>query len=89
MIYYCGNDYRDYLAHHGVLGMHWGIRRYQPYGIGYQRKGGESGKFVGDKGKGSSGSGNLVGGSGGPTTASNSSNDSSKSGWERRKEETI
>ena len=40
VIYYGANDYRDYLAHHGVVGMHWGIRRYQPYGIGYQRKGG-------------------------------------------------
>lgn len=32
-----------YIAHHGVLGMKWGIRRYQPYGPG------EKGRFVGEK----------------------------------------
>lgn len=32
-----------YLAHYGVKGMHWGIRRYQPYPDG------KSGKFIGRK----------------------------------------
>ena len=31
---YCNNDYRDYLSHHGILGMHWGRRNGPPYPLG-------------------------------------------------------
>lgn len=34
-----------YLRHHGILGMHWGVRRFQPYDAGYQAD--HIGKFVG------------------------------------------
>lgn len=36
---------QNFLQHHGIIGMHWGIRRYQPYPKDYRG----SGKFTGKK----------------------------------------
>ena len=47
-MYYVVYGQPSYLAHHGILGQKWGVRRFQAYGSGYDRKGGKTGKVVGE-----------------------------------------
>lgn len=39
--------YDEFLAHYGIIGQKWGVRRFQPYSV-RGRKGGKGGKEIGE-----------------------------------------
>lgn len=43
----CVSNVEEYLCHYGIQGMHWGVRRFQPYPKGYRG----DGKVIGEAAK--------------------------------------